>query len=559
MQPGQTVGEALDTLRGMDGFGEGRLQRPDGTILARGSPLEPGVVFVPNVAKDKGKPAEPKPLEPKPAEPKPAEPKPAEPKPAEPKPVEPKPAEPKPAEPKPAEPKPAEPTPTEPKPAEPKPAEPKPAEPVPTEPKPAEPKPAEPKPAEPTPTEPKPAEPKPAEPTDPKPAEPNPPAKETPAADPSEQPIPPNQPPSLLKNWDFENEREAFKNYKGDRVVDMRSTELTDWRITKGNVELIGSGCFKAQSGDYCVDLTGRQPGGVEQSFDTEKGAIYTVTFGLAANPEHPGTDIVHVSVGDFKKAITSPKSPFNKKGGKPYPSKWADVTFAFRATESRSTIRFESPCGNKGVYGPCIDNVRIVKGGKLPQPSPNLIKNGDFEDSPPDVIDRANPDRNVKAGSNEIPHWTVGKSDVDLQRRDPGTWGFAQSGDFHIDLNGRHAGSIQQTFPTTPGQKYVVRFALAGSPAGHQRNKTLDAIVTVADVRKVIQSPPGQDGKSTLWETHTFEFTATADQSTLKFEGEDSNNSAYGVLLDNVAVVPAGAKIPVTEPDYDKHTVEFV
>lgn len=115
------------------------------------------------------------------------------------------------------------------------------------------------------------------------------------------------------------------------------------------------------------------------------------------------------------------------------------------------------------------------------------------------------------------------------------------------------------QTFPTTPGQKYVVRFALAGSPAGHERNKTMDAIVTVADVRKTIPSPPGQDGRSTVWETHTFEFTAKDDKSTLKFEGLDSNNSAYGVLVDNVAVVPAGAKIPLTEPDYDSHTVEFV
>ncbi|GAQ78986.1 hypothetical protein KFL_000220170 [Klebsormidium nitens] len=55
LQP-QTVGEALDALKGVDGFGEGRLQKPDGTILARGSPLEPGAVFVPNVAEEKADP-----------------------------------------------------------------------------------------------------------------------------------------------------------------------------------------------------------------------------------------------------------------------------------------------------------------------------------------------------------------------------------------------------------------------------------------------------------------------------------------------------------------------
>jgi hypothetical protein len=45
------VGQALDVLKGVDGFGDGRLEKPDGTILARKSPLEAGVVFVPNKAK----------------------------------------------------------------------------------------------------------------------------------------------------------------------------------------------------------------------------------------------------------------------------------------------------------------------------------------------------------------------------------------------------------------------------------------------------------------------------------------------------------------------------
>ena len=55
LQISQTVGDALNTLEGRDGFGKGVLQRPDGTILARGSPLEPGVVFVPNVATKGGR------------------------------------------------------------------------------------------------------------------------------------------------------------------------------------------------------------------------------------------------------------------------------------------------------------------------------------------------------------------------------------------------------------------------------------------------------------------------------------------------------------------------
>jgi hypothetical protein len=69
----------------------------------------------------------------------------------------------------------------------------------------------------------------------------------------------------FAEHWDFENESASFKNFNGAKVVDMRSSELTNWRVTKGNVELIGSGYFKAQNGDYCVDLTGRTPGRIEQ------------------------------------------------------------------------------------------------------------------------------------------------------------------------------------------------------------------------------------------------------------------------------------------------------
>lgn len=46
----QTAGEALSYLRNTPGFGQGVLQRPDGTGLASGTRLEPGkdYIFVPS-------------------------------------------------------------------------------------------------------------------------------------------------------------------------------------------------------------------------------------------------------------------------------------------------------------------------------------------------------------------------------------------------------------------------------------------------------------------------------------------------------------------------------
>lgn len=139
-----------------------------------------------------------------------------------------------------------------------------------------------------------------------------------------------------------------------------------------------------------------------------------------------------------------------------------------------------------------------------------------------------------------------------------------SQNQAWDVELEGRTQGFslvflLMQTFPTTPGQKYVARFALAGSPAKHLREKTLDAVVTVADVKRTIRTPPGKDSISTLWETHTLEFSATGEKTTIRFEDLDSKKTSFGILLDNVAVVPAGAPIPLSEPDYDTYTVEYV
>lgn len=69
----------------------------------------------------------------------------------------------------------------------------------------------------------------------------------------------------FAENWDFENSSPSIKKYGEAKKVDARSSELTHWRVTKGNVQLMGAGYLRSQNGDYCVDLTGDQPGGIEQ------------------------------------------------------------------------------------------------------------------------------------------------------------------------------------------------------------------------------------------------------------------------------------------------------
>lgn len=69
--------------------------------------------------------------------------------------------------------------------------------------------------------------------------------------------------------------------------------------------------------------------------------------------------------------------------------------------------------------------------------------ENGDFEDMTKALADRCQDATTFQKDSTEIPNWTVVKGNVDIIHR--GGWGFGQSGDYHLDLNGGQPGAIEQ------------------------------------------------------------------------------------------------------------------
>jgi hypothetical protein len=81
--------------------------------------------------------------------------------------------------------------------------------------------------------------------------------------------LPCSHPWKLLasENWDFEEENEDVKRAcaSGPRRIGTSSTDLTNWTITKGEVELVGSGYIPAAHGGYCVNLNGKDQGEIKQ------------------------------------------------------------------------------------------------------------------------------------------------------------------------------------------------------------------------------------------------------------------------------------------------------
>ena len=87
-----------------------------------------------------------------------------------------------------------------------------------------------------------------------------------------------------------------------------------------------------------------------------------------------------------------------------------------------------------------------------------NLLKNGSFEEGP-----ELGAFKTYRAGSTDIPGWTVSRGDIDFI----GNYWTSAHGARSLDLDGYQPGGIQQSFATVPGHRYRVTFDLAGNPGG--------------------------------------------------------------------------------------------
>jgi choice-of-anchor C domain-containing protein len=181
-----------------------------------------------------------------------------------------------------------------------------------------------------------------------------------------------------------------------------------------------------------------------------------------------------------------------------------------------------------------------LLLGGEAAQGA-NLLRNGSFE------IGR-NPGRHFSRlypGSTAINGWTVTRGSIDYI----GGYWQAADGNRSIDLDGRDAGEIAQTFSTTVGQSYLVTFALAGN----RENLPLLKEMRVAAAGQSADFSFDITGKSFSdmgWLLKSWQFTAVDTETTLKFLSLSKRNpQTYGAALDNVSVVAISQPVAVPEP----------
>ncbi len=132
-------------------------------------------------------------------------------------------------------------------------------------------------------------------------------------------------------------------------------------------MDLIGKGYWQAANGDQSLDLNGRAPGAISQSFGTTPLVTYEMQFSLAGNPEGgPSLKQVRVTVGGSSQNYTvSIAGRSRARMG----YQIARISFTARSFSTR--VAFESR--TTGPWGPVLDQVRICKFG-CPPPGSGLI-----------------------------------------------------------------------------------------------------------------------------------------------------------------------------------------
>ena len=138
-----------------------------------------------------------------------------------------------------------------------------------------------------------------------------------------------------------------------------------------------------------------------------------------------------------------------------------------------------------------------------------------------------------LSVGNPSITGWVVTAGNIDYM----GSVWQHSNGNRSIDMSGVTAGAIAQTFPTTAGQTYTVKFDMSGNPGYGTGTGVKQMTVAVNNGAGTSQTyefdTTGKSLSNMGWVEKTFTFTASSATTTLTFTS--LTNSAYGPALDNV------------------------
>ncbi len=166
---------------------------------------------------------------------------------------------------------------------------------------------------------------------------------------------------NLLANGSFEDG--PFMPSWGYTWLYEGSADLPGWAVTRATIDVVGNR-WTASEGARSVDLDGFAPGGIAQSFATEIGCEYLVTFDMAGSPFDPAQLVKQLQVSAAGQSQTF---SFDATGRTAAEMGWQTQSWSVTATAETTTLELLSLSAS-GNSGPAIDNVRVTAANLAPE-----------------------------------------------------------------------------------------------------------------------------------------------------------------------------------------------
>jgi choice-of-anchor C domain-containing protein len=166
---------------------------------------------------------------------------------------------------------------------------------------------------------------------------------------------------SLISNGRFEDAGFTGASYQ---QLSPGSTAMNPWNVVSGSVEWIST-YWAAKDGSYSIDLngtnySGSSAGKISQTFATQPGQAYQVSFWMSGNPDDGGSfseKRIRAGADGLAEEFTVNTASMSRSS-----MLWTLYSLLFTADDTQATLFFESlnnESNNPG-WGPVIDLVTV-------------------------------------------------------------------------------------------------------------------------------------------------------------------------------------------------------
>jgi choice-of-anchor C domain-containing protein len=132
---------------------------------------------------------------------------------------------------------------------------------------------------------------------------------------------------------------------------------MAPWNLTGGSVDVVNNGYWPAFQGLNSLDLNGFTPGTISQTFGTNAGQAYNLSFWYANNADNPGlnptADVTVTGLG------TLLSTSISHTGSSRANMNYTLFTGTFTADSSSATLQFAATIG--GAQGIVLDAVSVT------------------------------------------------------------------------------------------------------------------------------------------------------------------------------------------------------